>query len=398
MSTATVGPALVRAPASPDFELYRGSEGLRALAPAWAAVLRSVEAPEFFHLYEWYEAVLHIWPEEASNILFFLASHAGRPVAICPLQLTRTRLGGVPVRVLAPPDPNAISYSDFVCARTQDGAALLTALRRHLRGRHDVGWDLLTLPRMLATAGAARGTIPPPHGFFHYPREQCFYLPVDTGADSILAGLSILPHLRRYRRKLAQESELEFVTSRDAAQLPQLFEEFLALEASGWKGASGEGTAIKLDDALTAFYSRVMALFAARGACEINLLRVNGRAIAGQYCLLSAGRWYHLKIAYDESYHRFSPGGLLLEQVLRTLCGDAGIHTASLLTGAAWAERWHPRAIPVGRLVAGSGTAAGWLALQQIRLRRFLRERRAALLSAAPRRTARAGATAASGA
>ena len=182
-------------------------------------------------------------------------------------------------------------------------------------------------------------------------------------------------HLRWCRRQLSQLGDVEFVTTREPALLDKLMDEFLDLEASGWKGATGEGTAIKLDPALLEFYRGLMKRFGSAGHCEINLLRANGRNLAGQFCLISAGTWYHLKIAYDESYDKISPGSVLLDEVLTRLCADPAVNIASFLTGAAWAERWHADELNVQRVIARNNTAAGHIFMLETKMRRLVRER-----------------------
>src|SRR6185503_4060861 len=115
--------------------------------------------------------------------------------------------------------------------------------------------------------------------------------------ESFYAGMSggQRRHLRKCRKTLEQLGEVEFVCTRDPARLPDYFDQFLSLEASGWKGAQGEGTAIKLDPTLVCFYSNLLTAFSASGNCEINLLRVDGRNVAGDFALLANGTWYQLK-------------------------------------------------------------------------------------------------------
>jgi CelD/BcsL family acetyltransferase involved in cellulose biosynthesis len=284
----------------------------------------------------------------------------------------------MPVRLLAPPDPNAIAYSDFVYARTPVTKTLLPSLLRQLRTRSDLGWDIFTLPRMLSSPAEAIVTSAD-HGspLSRYVRDKCYYFRCDQGIAAIQTQISsgLRKHLRRCRRQLTEMAKMEVVSSRNAAELPRLFHEFFELEASGWKGEAGEGTAIRLHADLTRFYSGLTSRFGETGGCEINLLRLDGRNIAGQFCLVSGGTWYHLKIAYDESLHRYSPGFVLLEDVLTRLCSDPSIHTANFLTGAEWADRWHPSQLEVSRVIGRNHTFFGALALQEVKARRFFRGR-----------------------
>jgi CelD/BcsL family acetyltransferase involved in cellulose biosynthesis len=364
--------------ASLTFKSYRGRAGLLTLAPAWAQVLEDVARPEFFHQYAWYDAILQAWPAYAKDTFFLVGYEGNRAVVICPLLSARARTVGIPVRVLAPPDPNYVAYPDIICSDSGTASHhLLPSLLTHLRLQTDMGWDLIRFPRVFSNAPTFVSTADGAEDWYLSEQDPCYYFRCDQGMAAISAQMSsgLRKHIRRCRRQLSDLGELKFVWSRDRNQLPQLLDQFLTLEASGWKGATGEATAIKLDPALVEFYSTLLTRFAESDSCEINLLQLNGRNIAGQFCLLSGGTWYHLKIAYDEEFDKQSPGFVLLEEVLGRLCEDARVVTANFLTGAAWAERWHPFRLDVFRIVARNHTLVGRIALREIKLRRYVRER-----------------------
>ena len=357
------------------FRMVRGLDGYLQIRNEWMQVLNRIERPEFFHQYAWYGALLEAWPAVAAEMFFIIAYRGGVAIAVCPLQLTQSRMHGMRLRTLAPPDPNDVAYPDFICDRADYGE-LFPALIDHLRSQREISWDVLTLPRIFASDATAH-TLASMNGVFAHERGVCYYYRVDQGKEAIAARMSngLRKHLRWCRRQLEALGKVEFVCSRDPQLLVDLLDEFLSLEASGWKGASGEATAIKLDPSLLQFYSGLLARFANSGQCEINLLRLNDRAVAGKFCLISGGTWYQLKIAYDEAFDKYSPGSVLLEEVMGRLCKDESIQIASFLTGASWAERWHALEVGVYRVVAPNHTLAGRIALQKIKLRRVVRER-----------------------
>lgn len=115
--------------------------------------------------------------------------------------------------------------------------------------------------------------------------------------------------LRRQHNRLAEEGALTFDRVTDAADLPGWTEEFLALEAAGWKGAAGSALASAPDTA--AFFTQALAGAAQAGRLERLALRLDGRAIALLVNLMTAPGAYSFKTAFDEDYARFSPGMLL---------------------------------------------------------------------------------------
>lgn len=115
--------------------------------------------------------------------------------------------------------------------------------------------------------------------------------------------------LRRQRNRLADEGTLTFERVEDADSLAEWTDEFLALEAAGWKGAGGSALASASDT--RAFFAETLAGAAAAGRLERLALRLDGRAIAMLANFITAPGAYSFKTAFDEDYARFSPGMLL---------------------------------------------------------------------------------------
>jgi CelD/BcsL family acetyltransferase involved in cellulose biosynthesis len=117
-----------------------------------------------------------------------------------------------------------------------------------------------------------------------------------------------------------------------------LFEEAVAVEAAGWKGE--EGTAIARDEKKGRFYREWVRASAREGILRMSFLRIDGRAAAMQLAAESGNRFWLLKIGYDESFGRASPGQLLM---LHTLAYAAARQLRSyefLGSVAPWTEAW----------------------------------------------------------
>ena len=123
----------------------------------------------------------------------------------------------------------------------------------------------------------------------------------------------------RLRRRLADLGELEFAWSDETGA----FEEFLDLEASGWKGA--EGTALIADPNRAAFARETLERFASERRLRIALLSLNGRAIAVGTVLQSGARAFFWKTAFDPAFARFSPGVQLTLAMSRSLEADRNL-------------------------------------------------------------------------
>ena len=125
---------------------------------------------------------------------------------------------------------------------------------------------------------------------------------------------SALADLRRRRRRLTERGRVELEEVTGGAGLTDALSEGFELERLGWKGS--RGTAVASVPALREFYGEVASWAAARGWLRLFLLRLDGRALAFYYGLRHDRVLYLLKGGYDPVWARFSPGQLLLEDVI----------------------------------------------------------------------------------
>ncbi|MGI9384948.1 MAG: GNAT family N-acetyltransferase [Methyloligellaceae bacterium] len=114
---------------------------------------------------------------------------------------------------------------------------------------------------------------------------------------------------RRKRKKLAELGHLETVFLDRWEDIEHQLDAFLALEGSGWKRRSG--TALICDPQWRAWHYDVVRNAARDGTCLFAALRLNGQMLAGAVVDWRETTAELGKIAYDESYARYSPGGLL---------------------------------------------------------------------------------------
>ncbi len=110
----------------------------------------------------------------------------------------------------------------------------------------------------------------------------------------------------RQRRRLSEQGKLESRVLQPHEDAEPWIEQFLTLEASGWKGA--EGTALTVEAQTRAFF-RTIAL-AARERNQLQMLGLwfNDEPIALKCNFLTGDGGYAFKIAFDEKYSKSSPG------------------------------------------------------------------------------------------
>lgn len=142
------------------------------------------------------------------------------------------------------------------------------------------------------------------------------YLELPRTSEELLASVSrrLRARLRQYRRALERTGRL---ASRNATaeSLERDLETFLRLEAAGWKGKAG--TAILSDGRTARLYRGAARAFADVGWLRLQLLEVDGNAVAGDLSCFFAGSFHLVKTAFDERHAASSPGLLMREESLR---------------------------------------------------------------------------------
>ena len=134
--------------------------------------------------------------------------------------------------------------------------------------------------------------------------------------DAYQSGLSknLRQDLRRRKRRLEQEGRLTLEVCDGTENLYERLEEGFGIEGSGWKEA--EGTSINAHPATRRFYTEVAHWAAEHGSLQLAFLRLDGQALAFDFCLESHKIHYMLKTGYDPAYAGFSPGKLLRHLML----------------------------------------------------------------------------------
>jgi CelD/BcsL family acetyltransferase involved in cellulose biosynthesis len=315
-----------------DLRLIEAPEELDDLRPAWEELAAPAGSPMQRHA--WAKAF-----SEAFGIdheLKIVVVSAGRQVnAIAPLATRRvgvTRLELAGVEQLSEP-------CDFVY---RDGAAL-ERLAAGVAGQSLpvlLGRIVADSPTVEALRRAyRRRTIFYARGAAPYPWIE---LDESWREPEAKFGSDRRSDLRRARRRAEQLGE---VTTEILAPRPEdvapLIDELLRVEAAGWKGR--EGTALAADAPRRRFFERFAELAAEAGFLRIAFLRIDGRAAAVQLAAECGGRFWLLKVGYDEEFKRSSPGSLLMLETIRHAAGR-GLASYELLgTAEPWTRVWTER-------------------------------------------------------
>lgn len=149
------------------------------------------------------------------------------------------------------------------------------------------------------------------------PFQRSLYLDLDEDWDAYEAGLgkNLLRNLKRARRQLELEGEVTVDVVCGGTQLDEHLRQAFLVEAASWKGAAG--TAIQSDPRTQRFYTAVGRWAAERGMLRLFFLRMGRRPLAMYLALQDHGVCYLHKGGYDPAFGRYSPGKMLLHEVIR---------------------------------------------------------------------------------
>jgi CelD/BcsL family acetyltransferase involved in cellulose biosynthesis len=326
-------------------EVFQGPSGLDALAAGWRALFGALERPSYVQLWEWHRSFVDALLPDPAAFYAGAVYEGDALVAIVPLVFAAMQLAGLRLRGACLPRHEHVRHADILvhprALRRFDLAATLVALR----ARVDRPWDVTRVgPAMddstatwaVRAVGPSALKVTEPDGV----SDALEVAPPDVFMDRL--SKNFRGALRKARNKLAKLDGVTVEWARTPEAVAAALPRFLEVEASGWKGSAGVGTAIQLDPALRGFYSGLARRLAESGHGRINLMMHGDKAIAGQFGIVAGERYYLLKIGYDESYRHEAPGNLLLERLVQEVAVDPAIRYIDLVSDASWHQSWKP--------------------------------------------------------
>jgi CelD/BcsL family acetyltransferase involved in cellulose biosynthesis len=204
--------------------------------------------------------------------------------------------------------------------------------------------------------------------FFEPGAEAESYL---RGAISGLA----LKEVRRKTRRLGEHGRLVWRELEPGEDARPWLDDFLRLEASGWKGRGR--SALACSEPERDFFVAAATAAHARGRLMLLGLFLDDRPLALKCNFMTADGGYAFKIAFDEDYRAFSPGFLLEVENVRRLHRRADVRWMDSCADAqhAMINRLWPGRRTMATVVFGTGRAPGDLLVSLMPLLRWGRRR-----------------------
>jgi CelD/BcsL family acetyltransferase involved in cellulose biosynthesis len=302
-------------------------------ARRWALLADESNSP--MNQYGWVKACSNAFAGDGKLQLIVIGSEAGQPGALGPLIMRGKRLECLGVDELYEP-------TDFPHS---DPASLQALIRALIEFRQP-----LLLRRILADspvlaalkdAFKSRGVLitRPATGYPWIELDESWCDPERNLSQSRRSSL------RRALRKAEEIGSIECeILAPQQHELPPLLAESLRIEAANWKGRSG--SALLSDSDRRRFFEQYTAIASERGILRLCFLKIGGHAAATQIAVESGGGFWLLKVGYDETFARSSPGNLLMLETLR-YAAKRGLRTYEFLGSAEpWTEMWTNRVRP----------------------------------------------------
>jgi CelD/BcsL family acetyltransferase involved in cellulose biosynthesis len=321
---------------------HRGPHGLGLVEADWRRLFAEMPNPSVWHSFEANQLyVEHLCPSPAKFMLLAL-SDGERVRAIMPLEERTDSALGVGLRVWGTPHQDAWRLADAIGPEDDARRVLLPAVLEFLRrqpGR----------PSLLVVGRTSGGTVLwdglgdlEARDQYAFADGAAYVIATDVSVESFLKGLSSRSrkHISSADAAFNSLPDSHYAIGREPDELAEEFEQFLRVEASGWKGR--EGTAVKLNPKLEAFYRGLTTRMVKDGRCEIHALHAEGRCIAAEFCVYTGRQCAGLKSGYDEAYSRMTPGRLVVQKTLEGCCEDPSVDFVNEVSSAEWLRMWHP--------------------------------------------------------
>jgi CelD/BcsL family acetyltransferase involved in cellulose biosynthesis len=349
-----------------------------ALEGPWNTLVERAGIDHPFLRHEW----VRVWWDcfgAGHRLHIVLVRHRDELVAIVPLMLSDARMYGLTVRRLEFIFNVHTPRLDVIVVRAH--REVYQALWQYLGDRGGL-WDVVEMhqlaeeSRTLQEVRAAAEKAGFPAGVWRSDRSP--YIGLDgTTADEYFTSLGAKhrSNMRNRIKRLSKLGKVDVEILHGDHGLTTALEDGFAIEAAAWKGEAS--TAIRSDEAVRRFYTRMGQVAARLGWLRLQFLTLGGRRIAFGYSLVYARKLYLLKAGYDPAFSPYSPFNLLCERLIRGAFDEGLLEFDFLGSDAEWKMRWTRTTRPHHWLFLFSrGARSRFLHWTKFRLASLLRETR----------------------
>jgi CelD/BcsL family acetyltransferase involved in cellulose biosynthesis len=318
--------------------ILRGARRWDAVGPAWRRLLVDHPPRCVFQTAEWAEALAEAGHDERAR--WVVAEDDDGPLAVLPFELRERLRGPLRLRVLG----NERTSDGLMAQRARPTAVRTALLAALAAGGEPV--DLVTLGGLRDGRGFTRLATAATEGLTTEERHGGHSVIATTAAYDVwltAAGRNLRAGLRKARSRFERRGELTVTTASGPDEVAAAFDEFVTIEASGWKAATDALASQPRDRARL---RRFLLAAAPAGRATVRTLRLDGKPAAAQLAATTGETLELLKVAYDDELAELSPSNLLMADLVRTCCERPDVARIDLVTNQPWHARWHAEVLP----------------------------------------------------
>lgn len=311
------------------------------LKEQWRGLTNSGPYAQPFYIPEWFQAFLNSFGDGYSSRLVVIKRDE-KAVGILPLMKKPEFFGRIPAKTLRSLSGIHSCRFDMIVDPTEDRRDVAVAAWSELE--QDRSWDVieaLDVPENGSFSEIAEAARDAGYLTGEWPTRfsPILKLPKKGEDPMIYSPRGFRSFRKRLQTKLKSLGELGLV-SFDIEPHPygKGLDQFMELEAAGWKGANGG--AIRSKPVTVKFYSNLVEQLQSRGLLRMYTLKVNNKPVSMQLGLYMNGVYYSPKAAYDEAFAKLAPGHLLVKYLLDDLVNNQASAYEFLGPRAFWKIIW----------------------------------------------------------
>lgn len=131
--------------------------------------------------------------------------------------------------------------------------------------------------------------------------------------------------LKRLRKRLSEQGQLKLETLSKTCDFNAFVDDFIQLEAQGWKGK--RGTALNSQQQQVATFRGICEALHHSGRLRFWVMRLDGKPVAALFGIVAGSGAQIIKIAYDEAFAKFSPGVQIVLAATEAFFSEPGLET-----------------------------------------------------------------------
>lgn len=292
------------------------------LPPAYEALIIQAAESNFFNDRAWFEFLMfHLFPSGSEFRLYAVEdANTGQPLLVIPMRYTWTDPAVARARALAATS-HVENYSSLCLifdSMVKDRAEILVVLFRYLKSPVaenqpscfdalrlwpvEIGSELAaTVHNSLRRAGFWVQVYA--NSFNHYEiTERINY-------EDYFASRSpnMRYNIRRRRRNLEKSGTLEIKLYSGQAEIERGIADYITVSKASWKS---------MQSMTNEDWLRLIRLTASKGYLRLGILKLDGKATAAQFWIVSGGVAYCVRLAYDEAYKKQAVGVVLTDYMI----------------------------------------------------------------------------------